>query len=127
MAEVAAKTAVFVGKSETIPEKGRLIVDIDDHTIGIFRVGAKLYAYENICPHQGGPACQGRIVPRVRENIDEQKLAHGLRFDDEQLHVVCPWHGAEYVITTGSHVTLPAMRLRGFATEERDGDIYVLV
>ncbi|EFV14661.1 Rieske (2Fe-2S) protein [Segniliparus rugosus] len=127
MAETSTKTAVLVGRSEIIPEKGRLIVDVDDRTIGIFRVGDKLYAYENVCPHQGGPACQGRIVPRVRENIDEQQLAHGMRFDEDELHVVCPWHGAEYKITTGQHVTVPQMRLHGFDVEERDGEIYVLV
>lgn len=124
---MASKVEFLVGGAESVPEGGRLIVDVDDCTIGIFRVANKLYAYENVCAHQGGPACQGRIVPRVRENIDEQQCAHGMRFDDSELHVVCPWHGAEYVITTGRHVTVPEMALRSIDISERGGMIYVHV
>lgn len=121
------KVALLVGGADSVPDGGRLIIDVDDCTVGIFRVANKLYAYENVCPHQGGPACQGRIVPRVRENIDEQQHAHGMLFDEGELHVVCPWHGAEHVITTGRHVTVPEMSLRSIDIEERDGLIYVSI
>ncbi len=47
------------GRSDSIPDNGRLVVDIGDTTVGIFRVKGKLFAYENTCPHMGGPVCQG--------------------------------------------------------------------
>ena len=59
------------GPSTGVPEKGRLVVDASDRTIGIFRIDGKLYAYENRCPHQGGPVCQGMVTPGVVELLDE--------------------------------------------------------
>ncbi|MFI9402971.1 Rieske (2Fe-2S) protein [Nocardia sp. NPDC052316] len=119
------KTAILVGKSEDIAELGRLVVDVGDRTIGIFRVQGRLYAYENTCPHQGGPVCQGKIMPKVREKIDADKKARGMVFDRSEMHIVCPWHGAEYVITTGVHAVAPDVRLTTIEVEERGGEIYV--
>ncbi|WP_229686459.1 Rieske (2Fe-2S) protein [Longimycelium tulufanense] len=114
-----------IGSSDLVPERGRYIVDIEGTTIGIFRLDGVLYAYENICAHQGGPVCQGRIVPRVRERLDDAKQAIGLTFDETDMHIVCPWHGFEYSITTGIHAGDPSFRLRAFPVEEREGTIYV--
>src|SRR5437899_2875632 len=93
-------TAVLVGRTEDIPELGRLVVDVGERTVGIFRVQGRLYAYDNICAHQGGPVCQGKILPKVRENLDADMQAHGMVYDRSEMHIVCPWHGSEYVITT---------------------------
>jgi nitrite reductase/ring-hydroxylating ferredoxin subunit len=49
----------FAGKANDVPERGRLVIEAGGRTIGIYRLDGKLYAYENICPHQGGPVCQG--------------------------------------------------------------------
>jgi nitrite reductase (NADH) small subunit len=40
-----------VASSGEAAEGGRLIVDIGDTTIGIFRFKNALHAYENVCPH----------------------------------------------------------------------------
>ncbi|WP_324192481.1 Rieske (2Fe-2S) protein [Nocardia transvalensis] len=120
-------TAIVVGRTEDIPELGRLVVDVGDRTIGIFRVQGRLYAYDNTCAHQGGPVCQGRILPKVRENLDADKRAHGMVYDRSEMHIVCPWHGAEYVITTGVHAAAPDLRLNPVDVEERGGEIYVVV
>ena len=66
-------TRHLVGRSEDVPEGGRHVVDVAGTTIGVFRFKGRLYAYENVCPHQGGPVCQGRLVPRVAEVLDEGK------------------------------------------------------
>ena len=68
-----------------MPEGGRLVVDVGETTIGIFRVGGNLYAYLNKCAHQGGPVCQGKIIPRVNEVIDEGGESHGFAFDEANL------------------------------------------
>jgi len=127
MPEKAAESMVAVCKSVDVVEGGRLIVDIGDLTVGIFRIEGTLYAYENVCAHQGGPACQGRIVPRAAEVLDEHKAAHGRTFHQSEMHVVCPWHGAEYVITTGAHPAIPDMRLRSFPVHEEEGNIVINV
>lgn len=120
-------TAYLAGPSEQVPEGGRLVVDVSDVTLGIFRVRGELYAYENVCPHQGGPVCQGRIVPRVRDVLDEGRRVVSSRFDEAELHLVCAWHGAEFNLVTGAHPTQPRFTLRSFPVEEREGAIYVTV
>ena len=71
----------LAGRSDSIPEHGRLVLDIGDKTIGIFRVGGRLHAYENTCPHMGGPVCQGLIIPAVREVLNDRQVSTGYRFD----------------------------------------------
>src|SRR5215212_1042218 len=90
----------LAARSENIPENGRFVIDIGDKTIGIFRVGGRLHAYENTCPHMGGPVCQGLIIPAVREVVNDQQVSTGYRFDESEMRIVCPWHGYEFSIET---------------------------
>ena len=113
------------GRSDRIPEHGRLVVDIGDRTVGIFRVGGKLFAYENSCPHMGGPVCQGLVIPAVREIINDKQVSTGYAFDESEMRIVCPWHGYEFSIETGSHPAKPSIRLKRVAVEEEGGDVYV--
>lgn len=90
--------------SADLPSGGRLVLDLGQRTIGIFRLASgELHAYVNTCPHQGGPVCQGTLLPRVVENLTPEKAATGFRFDDSDMHIVCPWHGFEFSISTGKH------------------------
>jgi nitrite reductase/ring-hydroxylating ferredoxin subunit len=119
---------VDVAASQDVPERGRLVVEIDGTTtVGIFRFAGRLYAWENVCAHQGGPACQGRIVSRVRERLDDGQRSLGMRFDEDTMHVVCPWHGYEYDVTTGRHPGVPGASLRSFPVAEVEGRIRVTV
>ena len=118
-------TRYRVAASGELGEGARLFVDVARPTVGLFRSDGDTYAYLNVCPHQGGPACQGRLVSRVRENLAEDKRSLGMSFDDSDPHVVCPWHGLEFSIRTGRHVTIPRYRLRRLAAEEESGQIYV--
>lgn len=125
------ESTVDVGSSDDVPERGRLVVEIGAGagavTLGIFRFAGRLHAWENVCAHQGGPACQGRIVSRVRERLDAEQRSLGLRFDDDTMHVVCPWHGYEYDVTTGRHPGVPGASLRSFPVVEEEGRIRVTV
>ena len=88
----------------------------------------EFYAYENNCIHQGGPACQGKIINRVEEVIHEtEKTAHGLKFSENDVHIVCPWHGYEYNVRTGRHPGHKNIRLKPFKVDVKDGEVYVVV
>ena len=125
------ETVVDVGASDDVPERGRLVVEVTTTagpvTVGIVRFGGRLHAWENRCAHQGGPACQGRIISRVTERLDDERRSLGLRFDEDTLHLVCPWHGFEYDVTTGRHPGRPDLALRPFAVTEEEGRIRVTV
>jgi nitrite reductase/ring-hydroxylating ferredoxin subunit len=123
----APRERAYVGASDRVPEGGRLVVDVGEKTIGIFRVEGHLYAWENVCAHQGGPVCQGKMIPRVTEVIDQGGESHGFAFDPSHAHIVCPWHGFEYDIKTGSHPGRPAAQLIRIEVEESGNGIYVTV
>ena len=93
--------------------------------IGVIRHRDGYYAYQNLCPHQGGPACEGLRLPQVVDVIDEGGLFVGQRFDEDDTHIVCPWHGYEYHLTTGEHVCNAALKLRKFGVVTKDNGIYV--
>ena len=120
-----APTRHLAARSGSIPEKGRLVIDIGETTVGIFRVGGKLFAYENSCPHMGGPVCQGLIIPAVRELINDKQVSTGYAFDESEMRIVCPWHGYEFKIETGSHPAKESIRLKRVAVEEEGDDVYV--
>lgn len=113
------------GRSDSISEHGRLVVDIGEKTIGIFRVNGRLFAYENTCPHMGGPVCQGLIIPAVREVINDNQVSTGYAFDESEMRIVCPWHGYEFKIETGSHPAKESIRLKAVPVEEAGGEVYV--
>lgn len=114
-----------VGSAGDIPEGGRLVVDVAGTTVGVFRVEGKLYAYENTCPHQGGPVCQGLLIPAVEEKLNAAKGAEGFRFNEGDPRLVCPWHGFEFSLKTGCHPGKAEVRLTSFEVREEEGLVYV--
>jgi nitrite reductase (NADH) small subunit len=115
---------IMVGALAEFADGDYRILTVDDLEVGIFRRGKKLFAYENRCPHYGGPACQGKIFNRVEEMIGEDRTSLGLRFASEE-HIVCPWHGYEFSITTGRHPGDPKVALKPVDIGVRDGQVYL--
>ena len=120
-----ARARHLAASSDQVPEGGRLVVDIGDTTVGVFRVGGRLFAYLNTCPHMGGPVCQGLMIPAVREVVGDDKVSRGYAFDESEPRIVCPWHGYEFAIESGSHPARSSIRLTPVTVEEQDGEVYV--
>jgi nitrite reductase/ring-hydroxylating ferredoxin subunit len=123
----ALMAEVLVCKQGDMAEGGVRIVRADKVEIGVIRHSGKYYAYRNHCPHQGGPACEGMMMPQVKELIDENGVYHGKTFDRDDMHIVCPWHGYEFHLADGVHVADKRIKLQKFNVIERDGDVYVAV
>lgn len=102
------------------------IVNAGRLEIGVIRQADRYYAYRNLCPHQGGPACEGLRMPGVRALI-ENGIFHGQTFDEEDMHIVCPWHGYEFHLADGRNVCDPKIGLQRFDVVQRDGAVYVVV
>ena len=117
---------VRVGSVEEFaPLPARKVVEIGGEEIGVFRLDDGFYAWRNACPHQGGPVCQGRIYNRVLEALDAGRRSLGRRYDEERVHIVCPWHGLEYDIRTGRHPGNDGMALEAVAVQVQNGEVYV--
>lgn len=115
---------VVIARSQDLADEGRLVVEVAGTEIGIFRVRGALRAYANYCPHVGGPVCQGLIVHRVVERLDERRRSMGDDFSDE-VNIVCPWHGYEFDLATGTHAGQPSTRLVSYRVWEQNGEIVV--
>ncbi|MBM3609438.1 MAG: Rieske (2Fe-2S) protein [Alphaproteobacteria bacterium] len=113
-----------VGKFADIPDGGHKVFAAGGREVGVFRAGEKLFAWENHCPHAGGPICQGKIFNRVDEKLSDDKRSLGLAYRKER-HIVCPWHGFEFDIATGKHPGDESVKLRGIPVKVQDGQVFL--
>jgi nitrite reductase/ring-hydroxylating ferredoxin subunit len=74
--------ASFRVENFSAPQEGKSVrVAAGGKPVAVFLVGGKLMAIGAICPHVGGPLDQGVIAGS---------------------NVVCPWHGSQFDLATGS-------------------------
>jgi len=116
---------VNVGPAASFADPGRKLIDSAGTEIGVFRLGDEFFAYENVCPHVGGPACQGKIIAKVEEVIASDRTSKGLEFSKTKINVVCPWHGYEFDIRTGRHHGNQRYRLKPVKVRVEKGDVIV--
>lgn len=77
--EIIGKLVRLCSASELSPGEGTA-VRVGDRDIAVFNVDGDFYALANECSHEGGPLAQGMVFGRA---------------------VSCPWHFAEFDVTTG--------------------------
>lgn len=70
-----------------IPPGSAKAFEVSGREIAVFHLDDGFYAISNTCSHKGARLCDGTIVGSS---------------------VLCPWHGAEFRITTGEALTPPA-------------------
>jgi nitrite reductase/ring-hydroxylating ferredoxin subunit len=95
---------VRVGLRAAVTEGAATIVPIGRYEVAIFSVDGRLYAYENACPHQGGPIGEGIV---------------------EDATVTCPWHAWCFDLRTGKLTLGDFAELRRFEIYAEDGAIFV--
>jgi metal-sulfur cluster biosynthetic enzyme/nitrite reductase/ring-hydroxylating ferredoxin subunit len=65
----------------------RLLVEVDDRIVALFKVGGEVFCIDDVCTHDGGPLSDGKL---------------------ENHTIACPRHGAKFDIRTGKALTMPA-------------------
>jgi nitrite reductase/ring-hydroxylating ferredoxin subunit len=116
---------IFVIKAAELKDGDRRIVKTPRGEIGVFAHEGTYYAYANTCSHTDGPVCEGLLIPKVLEVLNEDKTYVGHTFSD-QMNIVCPWHGWEYDLKTGACIGAKQHKLKKFETVIRSGDLYVV-
>ena len=116
---------INVGPASGFADPGRKLIETGGAEIGVFRLGDDFFAYENVCPHVGGPACQGKIIAKVEEVIAADRTSKGMEFSKTKINVVCPWHGYEFDIRTGRHHGNQRYRLKPVKVRVEKGDVIV--
>lgn len=114
-----------VGSVSDFDGGARLFIWIDSVEVGVIRYEGEFFAYANVCPHQGGPVCEGLIIGKVEEDLDELGRVERGRFSEDRIHLVCPWHGMEFDLRTGRCAPDPRRRLRRYEVVAKGEDVYV--
>jgi 3-phenylpropionate/trans-cinnamate dioxygenase ferredoxin subunit len=100
-----------VAKVSEIPEGTHRVVKVGNREFGIFNVGGSFYALPNVCLHQAGPLCRGRLGDALTASAESDWQ---LRWDQRGEVVACPWHSLEFNVTTGRCLAYPNRSLRTF-------------
>jgi 3-phenylpropionate/trans-cinnamate dioxygenase ferredoxin component len=80
---------VPVAKVTDLPDPGKMLVEVDDRLVVLFRCGDKYSALDDVCTHDGGPLSEGAM-------------------DCKASTIACPRHGAKFDIHSGAALTMPA-------------------
>ena len=123
---MAKKKRILVGKTVEFADGDKKIVGNGKGEIGVYFIKGDWYAYQNHCPHQGGPACEGLTMAKVEAIIAADKTYQGERFDHDHQHIVCPWHGWEFKMEDGVLDADPTFGLRKYDVELRGDEVYVM-
>jgi len=100
------------------------IVAIGSLQIGVFNVDGQFYALPNVCLHQFGPLCTGRISGTLAASAASEDFASSSL---EGQIITCPWHRLEFNITTGQCLAFPKRKLRSYPVKVEDGQVKVLI
>lgn len=125
MIEAGAARRYRICAVEEIPEDDGVLADVGDREIGVFKHKGCLYAYDNRCIHQGGPVCTGELLGATKLELGERKEALREILDENEMRLICPWHGWEYDLVTGEAAHDRRYRLRRFEVVVDDGIVYV--
>jgi nitrite reductase (NADH) small subunit len=93
-----------VASVEDCPPGCALELVAGDRIVALFHADGQFYALDGVCPHQGGPLGKGAL--------------HGCV-------VTCPWHGWQFDVRTGQHLTNRSVRHDSFPVKVEAGEVFV--
>jgi nitrite reductase (NADH) small subunit len=118
-------TEVVVGRLADFPQGTHKVVRAGRREIGVFNIGGDLYALPNICPHQTGPLCAGRIATGTLQADADSDWKPRWVMENEV--IACPWHGLEYHVPTGRCLAYPEITLRRYPVTVHGDDVLVTI
>jgi len=117
----SGRTTHHIGPVDDLQVGESLLVEVNGIEIAIYHTENGFFAMSNYCVHQGGPMCEGPVTGTVSQNADGE-----LTYDSTQKVVKCPWHGWEFELETGEHLSRPQYSQPTYDVETRDGELYVV-
>ena len=90
-----------------LPPGKMLYADVDGLPIALANVDGTIYAFGDVCRHEGGPLSAGVLIADT---------------------VTCPWHGWTYNVRTGKAIVPPVgIRIPTYPVQIVGDDVYVVV
>lgn len=109
-----------VGTTADIDEGDHLLVEIEGIEIAVYNVENDYYAMSNYCVHQGGPLCEGPVTGSLSTDENGE-----LCYDSESQVVRCPWHGWEFDVESGEHLSRSKYSQPTYDVVVKDEVLYV--
>ncbi len=95
---------VRIGNTSELPAQGEAReFECGTHTICVANMNGSFAAVDNICPHRGGPLGQGIV---------------------EGARIVCPWHGWEFDLATGTNPFTPNLSVTSYELKLDGDEVY---
>jgi NAD(P)H-dependent nitrite reductase small subunit len=91
---------------DELPDGSAKRVMLGQRPIALVRVGERIYACIDACPHKGGYLSEGWISTARHE-------------------VICPWHRFRFKLESGESATNPEMKVETFPARVENGQIVV--
>jgi nitrite reductase (NADH) small subunit len=95
---------IRAGKASAVPPGTICELEVDGTMVAVANVEGKLSAFNNVCPHEGGPLGQGELEGKI---------------------VTCPWHGWQFDVCSGALAQSTATTIETYPVEVRGEDIYI--
>ena len=95
---------VDVCRVDEIPDTRARVVTVGGERVAVYRYNGYVSAISSVCQHQNGPLGEGRVIDGC---------------------ITCPWHGFQYEPETGASPAPFTEKVPVFATEIRDGRVFV--
>lgn len=111
-----------VAKVDELAPGERKLVEIKQHSIGLFNVNGEYIAALNMCPHELAPVCRGRVSGTTLPSKPGEFI-----WGREGEILACPWHGWEFDLLTGQMLADQRVRIRRYPVTIQGDDIYITV
>lgn len=95
---------VEAARLSEIPDGGMKQVSVRGELVGLYRVGADVYAMADVCTHEHAYLTDGE-------------------FDPDDLEVECPLHGSRFNVQSGAVRILPATQPESTFPVKVEGDV----
>jgi 3-phenylpropionate/trans-cinnamate dioxygenase ferredoxin subunit len=94
-----------VAGADELTSGSRRVIDMDGVAVAVFNLGGEYFAFQDICPHDGGELANGELEGDV---------------------IICPRHGARFSIRTGAVLGPPAYEdVRIYSVRVFEGKVQV--
>jgi nitrite reductase/ring-hydroxylating ferredoxin subunit len=101
------KETIQVATLSDIPPGHMHYVEVDGLPIALANAGGTIYAFSDVCRHEGGPLSAGVLIEET---------------------VTCPWHGWTYSVRTGKAIVPPVgIRIPTYEVRVEAEKVFVVI
>ena len=94
----------FAAAESQLTDGAGFTAEVAGKEYALFRIGGKVHAIDNACPHEGAPLAQGEVANGV---------------------VTCPWHGWTFNPCTGCSIDPASHEVKSYPVKVEEGKIYI--